>query len=124
MVNKNTPNRYEPRSEHVGVVYIHRLETDPVLEPLSKHLREFFDILRINDGRIPQRLLIVGSYDKTSSVVSSSKIAERIDKLHAQLKELETPAGLLKVSMHKELFQGEPEVAWNVVAELFKCLPM
>jgi len=111
--------KYEPRPEHVGVVYMHRLETDPALEPLPKHLQEFFAILRISDSCIPQRLLIVRSYDKTSSVVSSPKITERTAKLGAQLKELDLKQGE-KASMHEGLFQGEPEEAWGVVAELFK----
>lgn len=87
-----------------------------MLEPLSKHLKEFFDILRIGSCSSPQQLLIVGSYDKTSSVVPSPKINERIAKLRAQLEKLDAPG---RKAIHKEPFQGEPEVAWNVVAELF-----
>jgi len=81
--------------------------------------KNFFAILRISDSCIPQRLLIVRSYDKTSSVVSSPKITERTAKLGAQLKELDLKQGE-KASMHEGLFQGEPEEAWGVVAELFK----
>ncbi|KAH0828988.1 hypothetical protein J3R83DRAFT_2433 [Lanmaoa asiatica] len=66
---------YKPR--YVGVIYMHRVETDPTLEPIQNHLREFSAVTRIVDVHLPQRVVIVISYDKTSGHVSESKITER-----------------------------------------------
>ncbi|KAG8220497.1 hypothetical protein J3R82DRAFT_3197 [Butyriboletus roseoflavus] len=107
---------YQPRS--VGVIYMHRVETDPAHEPMRNHLKEFAGIIpQIGDGHLPQRAHIVISYDKTSSNISESKITERRSKLCTEMASL----GKFRwqPSIHQRLFQGEPEVAWKAVEELF-----
>ena len=99
---------------------MHRVETDPVLEPIKAHLQEFSKIPWIGDSRLSQRLHIVISYDKTSGIISESKITQRTLNLRSQMDLLRHPTGRWRPSIHQENFQGEPEVAWRAVEELFR----
>ena len=111
--------RYKPR--YVGVVYIHRVETNPALEPIKAHLKELTRILpRISNVGSPMRLLIVISHDKDSSTIHGSKITERIANLRTQVDELRQSTGGWQPLIHQECFHGEPEVAWRAVGELFR----
>ena len=96
---------------------MHRIETDPVVEPIKKHLRELAAIPRISNNRHPLRLHIVISYDKTSGIISDSKITERESNLRSQVRFLDNSRW--QPSMHEVHFQGEPEVAWRAVENLF-----
>ena len=97
---------------------MHRIETDPALEPVQTHLREFNAIPWIGDGHLPLRLHIVISYDKTSGKVSDTKITEHESRLRTQMGSINSSRW--KPSIHREYFQGEPEVAWRAVEELFR----
>ena len=100
------------------MIYMHRIETDPALEPIRNHIRELTAILRIGDGHLPLRLHIVISYDKTSGNISDSKITKHGSVLRAQMNSLNKSRW--QPSMHPEHFQGEPKVAWGAVEELFR----
>ena len=110
------PIRYEPRC--VGVIYMHRIETDPTLEPIDAHLQEFSKIPQIKNTALPRRLHVVVSYDKASGIISESKILKRGAKLGMQLASLDQFRW--KPSIHDENFQGEHEVAWKAIEELFR----
>jgi len=107
---------YKPR--YLGMLYMHRIETDPALEPIRNHLREFTAIPRIGDDYLPLRLHIIISYDKTSGNISDSKIRKHGSELRAQMDSLNKSRWL--PSLHQEHFQGEPEEAWRAVGELFR----
>lgn len=99
---------------------MHRVETDPALEPMQNHLQAFATIPRIVGAlHHPQRVHIVISYDRTSSNVSEPKITERKSRLCAQMDSLMLKNSTWQPSMHQRLFLGEPEVAWKAVEELF-----
>ena len=100
---------------------MHRIETDPDLEPIENHLREFTAIPRISDGHLPLRLHIVISYDKTSGNISDSKIKKHESRLRTQMHSLNKSKW--QPSIHGQRFQGEPEVAWKAVEELFRTDP-
>ena len=97
---------------------MHRIETDPALEPIQNHLRELTAIPRINEGHLSLRLHIVISYDQTSSNIADSKITTHESRLRAQMVPLN--GSRWQPSIHQERFQGEPEVAWRAVEELFR----
>ncbi|KAG9312303.1 hypothetical protein JVU11DRAFT_7614 [Chiua virens] len=101
---------------------MHRVETDPEYEPIKNHLEELSSIPKIGNGCF-QRLLFVLSYDKSSSNVSEVKIAERRSKLSKQVdawKRSRGPACTMSTVVLPELFQGDPEIAWRAVGELFR----
>ena len=100
------------------MIYMHRIETDPELEPIQNHLREFNSIPRISDGHLPLRLHIVISYDKASGNISDSKITKHESRLHTQMDSLNKSRW--QPSIHRERFEGGPEVAWRAVEELFR----
>jgi len=109
--------KYKPR--YLGMIYMHRIETDPAQEPtIQSYLKEFTAIPRISDGRTPLRLHIVMSYDKCSSNISDSKIMKHESTLRVQLDSLSESRW--QPSIHWERFEGEPEVAWRAVEELFR----
>ena len=97
---------------------MHRIETDPAHEPIDNHLREFTAIPRISDGHLPLRLHIVISYDKTSGNTSDSKITTHGSRLRTKMDLLNKSRW--QSSMHRERFEGEPEVAWRAVEELLR----
>ena len=98
---------------------MHRIETDPALEPIAAHLRELSSVLR--KIQPPQGLRIVISYDSESGIISEPKIIQRKSDLHKQVDLLrQTPGCRWRPSIHQENFQGEPEVAWRAVEELLK----
>ncbi|KAI9573230.1 hypothetical protein HD554DRAFT_2167504 [Boletus coccyginus] len=109
---------YKPR--YLGMIYMHRIETDPAYEPIRKHLQEFPVLPGISEGHVPLRLHIVISYDKTSGNISDSKIMDRESTLYIQKDLLKSSTGKWQPSIHQEVFQGEPEVAWRAVEELFR----
>ena len=102
------------------MVYIHRVETNPALEPIKSHLGEFTRILRISNVSSPMRLLVVISHDKDSSTIRGSNITERTTNLRTQVDELRQSTSGWQPSIYHEYFHGEPEVAWRAVEELFK----
>ena len=97
---------------------MHRIETDPAHEPIQNHLQEFTGIPRISDSNLPLRLHIVISYDKTSGNISEFKITEHESRLRTQMDSL--IKSRWQPSIHRERFEGEPEVAWRAVEELFR----
>lgn len=99
---------------------MHRIETDPAHDPIRGHLQEFIANYRVSDGHLPLRLHIVISYDKTSGTISDAKIMDRESTLYIQKDLLKSSTGKWQPSIHQELFQGEPEVAWRAVEELFR----
>jgi len=108
---------YKPR--YLGMIYMHRIETDPAHNPtIQTYLKEFTAIPQISAGRIPLRLHIVMSYDKSSSNFSDSRITKRESMLRVQMESLSKSRW--QPSMHQERFEGEPEVAWRAVEELFR----
>jgi len=107
---------YKPR--HVGVIYMHRIETDPALEPIADHLKELYTVLR--KPHPPQGLHIVMSYDSESAVISESKITQRTSDLRGQVDILRQSAGRWRPTVHQEYFQGKSEVAWRAVEELLR----
>ncbi|KAF8557844.1 hypothetical protein OG21DRAFT_1601376 [Imleria badia] len=111
-------DRPEYRPRHLGMIYMHRIETDPGVEPIQKHLRELAAIPRIGNPHHPLRLHIVISYDKTSGTISDSKITERVSNLRSRMDSLDNSKW--QPSMHPVYFQGEPEVAWSAVEYLFR----
>ena len=101
------------------MIYMHRIETDPAHEPtIQNYLQEFAAIPRISDGRLPLRLHIVMSYDKSSGNISGSKITKHESTLRIQMDLLSKSRW--QPSIHWERFEGEPEVAWRAVEELFR----
>jgi hypothetical protein len=100
------------------MIYMHRIQTDPVLEPIQDHLREFAAIPRISDGHLPLRLHIIMSYDKTSGNITESEITSHESRLRVQMDSLNTSRW--QPSIHHEFFDGEPGVAWRAVQELFR----
>jgi len=109
--------KYKP--QYLGVIYMHRIETDPAHEPtVQNYLKEFTAIPRISDGHISLRLHIVMSYDKSSSIISDFKITKHESKLRGQMDSLSKSRW--QPSIHQERFEGEPEVAWRAVEELFR----
>ena len=96
---------------------MHRIETDPMVEPIQKHLQELAAIPRIN---FPLRLHIVVSYDKTSGKLSDAKITKHESSLRSQMESLNKNKSKWQLSMHQVHFQGEPEEAWRAVEELLK----
>ena len=111
--------RYKPR--YVGVVYMHRIETNPALEPIKAHLKEITRILpRISTVGSPMRLLVVISHDETLSTIHGSRITEHTANLRTQVDELRQSTGVWQPSIYQEYFRGESEVAWRAVGELFR----
>jgi len=108
--------KYKPR--YLGTIYMHRIETDPTLEPIRNHLRDFNIISWIGDSHLPLRLHIVMSYDKSSSNISDSKISDHGSALRDQMGSINRSRW--QPSIHQERFEGEPEVAWRAVEELFR----
>lgn len=100
------------------MIYMHRIESNPALEPVLNHLRELADVPWISDNVHPLRLHIVVSYDQTSGRISDTKITNHESSLRAQMVSLSTSRW--QPSMHQVYFRGEPEVAWNAVEELLR----
>ena len=94
---------------------MHRIETDPTLEPIRNHLRELAAAIpSLSEGH----LRVVASYDKTSSKMTDRKIMKHKDMLHAQVVLLNKSGW--KLSIHQDDFRGEPNVAWRAVEELLR----
>jgi len=109
--------KYKPR--YLGMIYMHRIETDPAHEPvIQNYLKELTAISRISGGHLPLRLHIVMSYDKSSSNISDSKITNHTSTLRDQMDSINRSRW--QPSIHQERFEGEPEVAWRAVEELFR----
>ena len=100
------------------MIYIHRIQTDPELEPIQDHLQRFTAIPRISDDHLPLRLHIVITYDKTLGNISDSKITSHESRLRVQMDSLNKSRW--QPSIHQEFFEGEPGVAWRAVQELFR----
>ena len=98
---------------------MHRIETDPTLEPIRNHLRELATAIpSLSEGHLQLQLRVVASYDKASSKMTDPKIMKHKDALHAQLVLLNKLGR--KLSIHQDVFQGEPDVAWRAVEELLR----
>ena len=102
------------------MIYMHRIETDPMREPIQKHLQELASIPWIDSSHLPLRLRVVVSYDKISGIVSDPTISKRVSSLCDQMKSLNSKTSKWLLSMHEVHFQGEPEVAWRAVEHLFR----
>ncbi|KAF8441314.1 hypothetical protein L210DRAFT_3536883 [Boletus edulis BED1] len=107
---------HKPR--YLGIIYMHRIETDPAIEPIGDHLQELATIPRFGDRYQPLRLHVVVSCDRTSGSISDSKIKKHEDSLRTRM--LSLSKSRWQPSMHQDHFQGEPEVAWKAVEELIK----
>ena len=98
---------------------MHRIETDPTLEPIHNHLHELAAAVpSLSKGHLSLQLRVVVSYDKTSSKITYPKIVKHKDTLHAQVVSLNKLGW--KLSIHQDDFQGEPDVAWRAVEELLR----
>ncbi|KAF8420755.1 hypothetical protein L210DRAFT_3574204 [Boletus edulis BED1] len=108
----------ERRPRCVGVIYMHRIETDPVIEPIQNHLRELTAIPPLGNSHSSVRLHIVISHDTASGNVSEVKIKKHGSSLGTQMDTLIESESRWKPSMHHVHFHGEPEVAWRAVERL------
>jgi len=102
----------------MGVIYMHRIETDPTIEPIQNHLRELAAIPPRSSSHSPVRLHIVISHDMTSGNVSEVKIKNHESSLGTQMDTLIKSESRWQPSLHHVHFHGEPEVAWGAVERL------
>lgn len=112
----NRSGRYPKSCQHAGVLYLHRVESNPANErkTMQDHLRSFANAFA---GKVPVRLHVVATFDKASSTLEENVIEERKLSLRHQMKSLSGVAQW-QSSMFDGTFDGNPETAWAAAEEL------
>ncbi|KIJ63776.1 hypothetical protein HYDPIDRAFT_29125 [Hydnomerulius pinastri MD-312] len=111
--------RYTTKCKRVGVLYLHRIATDPAVDPkaIQRHLNTFANAFS-GIAYVPQRLHVVATLDKDSDKIKDNVIELRKSRLQDQMKSLDGGRVKWRSSMYLHMFEGNPDTAWDAVQEL------